>query len=133
MANNPYYERRMQKRDGLINILNLAKENGCECYITNPECGYDYGFMVFPVDGTIMYVQNGDFWGYKFTIEYRPSRETGTGCACTDEPVTEITWDALVSMKFSGQMFALSLGAKFYSSPEEWKKAKWNFKDLIKI
>lgn len=129
---NPYYERRIERRKNLIEVFNLAKANGCECYFTPEESNYDYGFMIFP-DGTIMYGQNGDFWGWKFSIEYKPSREAGTGCSCNDEPVTEIDWNTLVAIKNSGLAYAHRLGANMYSSGDEWKRRYWNFDKLIKL
>lgn len=129
---NPYYIRNKQRRHDLAAVLQLAKVNGCECYITNHDSGYDYGFMVFQ-DGVIMYIQNGDFWGWDFSIEYIPSRENGTGCRCNEESVCSIDWNGLLQQKADGLAFARKLGAKLYRSADEWKAKKWNFEKLIKL
>jgi len=141
---NPYYIRNKQRRHDLAAVLQMAKANGCECYITKHESGYDYGYMifsealymgnfVFPLPDVIMYIQNGDFWGWDFSIEYIPSRENGTGCRCNEESVCSIDWNGLLQQKADGLAFARKLGAKLYRSADEWKAKKWNFEELIKL
>ena len=129
---NPYYRRRIEKRLGIINVLKLAKANGCECYITPAESNYDYGYMIFP-DGIVMYIQNGDFLGWDFSIEYIPSRETGTGCFCNEESITSIDWNGLLEQKADGLKFAKELKARFYKSADEFKAKRWNFGKMVQI
>ena len=129
---NPYYTRGIHKRMGIVEILKLAKENGCESYITKADDAYDYGFMIFP-DDTVMYIQNGDFWGWDFTIEYIPSRQTGTGCRCNDESISAVDWNTLLELKADGLKFARRLGAKMYKSADEFKAKHWKFEDMVKI
>lgn len=88
--------------------------------------------MIFP-DNTVMYIQNGDFWGFDFSIEYKPSRETGTGCRCNDESICTIDWAELLTQKAEGLAFAKKLGAKLYYNADEWKSRQWNFDNLIKL
>lgn len=125
-----------QKRNGIISILELAAQHGCECYITPEakpgELPYAYGFIVFP-DETVMYVQCGWYWGFEFSIQYKPNERTGSGCSCSDEPVSEVTWWRLLELKQSGKAFAYNLGAKMYRSADEWKQRQWNFSRLVKI
>lgn len=129
---NPYYRRKIEKRLDIIKILKLAKENGCEVYITPAESNYDYGYIFFP-DDVIMYIQNGDFWGWDFSIQYIPSRETGTGCRCNEESITSIDWDGLLKQKAEGLKFAQKLKARLYKSADEFKRNRWNFDDMVQI
>lgn len=125
-----------QKRNGILEILKLAARHGCECYITPEakpgELPYAYGFIIFP-DETIMYVQNGWYWGFDFSIQYKPNERTGSGCSCSDEPVTEVTWWKLLDLRKSGLIFAKDLGATSYGSADEWKRRQWNFNRLVQI
>ena len=141
---NPYYIHNKQRRHDLAAVLQLAKANGCECYITSSDDDYDYGFMIFhealhmgqftyPMPDVIMYIQNGDFWGWDFSIEYVPSRKTGSGCRCNEESISSIDWDGLLKQREAGLAFARELGAKFYKNADEWKAKKWNFDKLIKL
>lgn len=129
---NPYYMRAIQKRIGIVEILKLAKENGCECYITPGDDAYDYGFIIFP-DDVVMYVQNGDFWGFDFSIQYVPSQGNGTGCRCNEESVSFVDWLELMKQKRNGLTFANYLGAKMYKSADEWKRKHWNFDKMVQI
>lgn len=129
---NPYYTRAIQKRIGIIEILKLAKENGCECYITPGDDAYDYGFIIFP-DDVVMYIQNGDFWGFDFTIEYIPSRQNGSGCRCNEESITVVDWDELLHQKADGLAYARKLGARFYPSAATFKAKLWNFDKMVQI
>lgn len=129
---NPYYTRAIKRRMGVIEILKIAKGNGCECYVTPGNDAYDYGYMIFP-DGVVMYVQPGDFWGYDFSISYIPSRETGTGCRCNEESLTTIDWDTLLEQKAEGLRFARKLKAKLYPTVDGWKKNSWNFDKMVQI
>ena len=128
----------------MMEVLRLAKANGCEVFITPFESNYDYGFMIFhetmkmgrfsyPISDTIMYIQNGDFWGFDFSIEYKPSRKTGTGCRCNDESICEVDWDTLISLRRDGLDFAEKLNAKLWENADEWKAHQWNFSTLIQL
>ena len=129
---NPYYTAGIRKRMGIVEILKLAKANGCECYVTSGDDMYDYGFMIFP-DGVVMYIQNGDFWGYDFSIPYIPSRENGSGCRCNDVSVSVVDWLELLKQKRDGLAFAKHLGAKMYKSADEWKSNSWSFNKMVQI
>ncbi len=129
---NVYYTRAITDRMGIVSILKTAKANGCECYVTPGDDAYNYGFIIFP-DNTVMYVQNGDFWGFDFTIEYIPSRQNGSGCRCNDESVSIVDWEELLEQKRKGLTFANELGAKLYKSADEWKRKHWNFDKMVKI
>lgn len=121
------------ERNDIIEVLTLAKENGCECYITPEDNhGFNYGFMIFP-DETIMYVQKGDFWGFEFCIKYIPCTWCGSGCACTDDPVTEVNWEVLNALKLLGLDYARELGARKYRSAAEWKAKTYNFDKFILV
>lgn len=129
---NPYYTRAIQKRIGIVEILKLAKENGCECYITHGDDAYDYGFIIFP-DDVVMYVQNGDFFGFDFSIQYPQSNGLGTGCRCNEESVIMVDWLELLKQKRDGLAFANYLGAKLFKSVDEWKQKQWNFDKMVQI
>ena len=141
---NPYYKRRVERRLNMIEVLRLAKANGCEVFITPFESNYDYGFMIFhetmkmgrfsyPISDTIMYIQNGDFWGFDFSIEYIPSKETGTGCRCNEESICEIDWETLLEQKREGLEFANKLGAKMYHDANEFKTHHYGFDKMIQL
>lgn len=125
-----------QKRNNILEILTLAAQHGCECYITPEakpgELPYAYGFIVFP-DETVMYVQNGYYWGFEFSIQYKPNENTGSGCACNEDPVSEVTWWKLLDLRKSGLIFAKDLGATSYRSADEWKRRQWNFGKLVRV
>ena len=141
---NPYYTRAIQRRMGLIEALKLAKSHGCECYVTHGDDAYDYGFIIFPKElikqlnepyaiDTIMYIQNGDFWGYDFAIEYIPSKENGTGCRSNEESVSTIDWDELLHQRREGLKFASKLKANLYTSANSFKEKHWNFNKMVQL
>ncbi len=121
-------ERENARRAGLVQILNIAKANGCEVYKAKSGELPEYGTIIFP-DETIMGVSLS-FFGYDFTIEYVPSKENGTGCMCNgDDGVTDtIDWAKLLELKEAGLKFARELGAKLYKNRSEWeaREAKFN-------
>lgn len=129
---NPYYTRAIQKRIGIVEILKLAKENGCECYITPGDDAYDYGFIIFQ-DDVVMYVQNGDFFGWDFCIEYIPSQGNGSGCRCNNESITAVDWDELLHQKTEGLAYARELGARLYPSAATFKAKHWKFDEMVQI
>lgn len=129
---NPYYTRNIQERMGVVAILKMAKENGCECYVTPGDDAYNYGFIIFP-DEVVMYLQNGDFWGYDFSIEYIPSREHGSGCRCNEESITVVDWDELLHQKAEGLAYARKLGVRLYPSAATFKAKHWNFDKMVQI
>ena len=141
---NPYYTRAIQRRMELIGILKLAKSHGCECYVTPGDDAYDYGFIIFPKElikelnepcaiDTIMYIQNGDFCGYDFTIEYIPSKKNGTGCMCNKNSVSTIDWDGLLAQRREGVKFASKLKANLYTSADSFKEKHWNFDKMVQL
>ena len=129
---NPYYVRNIRQKFGILGILQIAKENGCECYITPGDDAYNYGYMIFH-DGVVMYVQNGDFWGYDFDISYIPSKKNGTGCRCNEESVSIVDWDELLKQKEEGLKFARKLKADFYPTVDDWKRHSWSFDKMVRI
>lgn len=130
---NPYYTRSIQERMATIDILKMAKANGCECYVTPGDDIYTYGYMIFPDDDVVMYIQRGDFWGWDFSIPYIPSRENGTGCRCNDESLSTVTWEDLLKQKAEGLKFARKLKAKQYGSSEEWKRNYWRKDEMVRL
>lgn len=132
-------KRRIEKRTSIMEILTMAKANGCEVYITPLESNYDYGYIIFnkeltgdPID-IIMYIQPGDFWGFDLCVEYIPSRETGSGCRCNEESISTIDWDTLLKQKQNGFEFANKLHAHMFVNADQWKQRQWNFKELIRL
>ena len=141
---NPYYKRRVDRRLCMMKVLDLAKENGCEVYITPFESMYDYGFIIFPKElikelkepcpiDTIMCIELGDFWGWNFSIEYIPSKETGVGCRCNEDSICEIDWEELLHQRKEGLEFAGRLNASLYTSAESFKKKHWGFDKMIQL
>lgn len=129
---NPYYTRAIKRRMGVIEILKIAKGNGCECYVTPGNDAYDYGYMIFP-DGVVMYVQPGDFCGYDFSISYIPSRKNGTGCMCNEESISVVDWNELLKQKRDGLNFARKLKADFYPTVDEWKRNSFSFDKMVRL
>lgn len=106
-------------RDWLIEVLEMARDHGCECYVTPADGWYNYGYILFP-DGTIMYVQVDDYRiGLRFYINYTPSTKTGCGCSCDDEEVTIHEWDDVLKLKDDGLRYMRRLKAKPYDGVGE--------------
>ena len=123
------------KRKMVLDVLQLAKANGCECYMIKPNANYAYGYIIFP-DGTPMYVQKGWFWGLDFSISYIPSRETGSGCSCHGEDsisADDIDWQMLLSLKNRGLAFARNLKAKLYPNVDTFIKGRWNWENYERV
>ncbi len=126
----------MSKVEKIKKVLEIAKENGCHCYLYAKD-SWTWGYIIFP-DETIMYVQCGYFWGYDFGIKYIPSRETGNGCSCHGDnpdsiPTSEITWEKILELKAEGLKFAKKLGAKMYTGFDDWKQNCYCFSKLIQL
>jgi len=127
MYNNEY-------RKELVDAMeNLSKE-GFKCFILKENSNYMYGYVVTPKDN-IIYIQRDTFnWrGWTFSLQYVPSRQTGSGCQCLEEPVHEINAEIILQAEQEGLKFARKLKAKLYNSSQEFFENKWNIADLEKI
>ena len=129
---DPYYVRNIRQKFGILDILQIAKENGCECYITPADDAYNYGHIIFP-DGVVMYVQNGYYGGYDFCISYIPSSKNGTGCMCNEESISVVDWNELLKQKRDGLNFARKLKAELYPTVDEWKRNSFSFDKMVRL
>lgn len=98
-----------------------------------------YGFIITPDGHSVIYVQEDYFYGYTFSLQYKPSREYGTGCRCLEDPVPVIDLYTVRTALEQGQDFAAELqrrGEKlipWYTDADEWKNEYWAAKRLVKL
>lgn len=121
------------KKEFIRNILLMAKENGYKAY----ECTRSdsaYGWIITP-QNNIVYIQKGDFFGCDMSLKYVPSRQTGTGCRCNEEPLTEINLAVLKGIEMEGLNFARRLGAKLYNKTqvENYFTNHWDKENIIEL
>lgn len=126
-----------QKVEKIKKVLKLASDHDCLCFLYAKGTS-TWGYILFPDKKTIMYVQNGYFWGYDFSIQYIPSRQTGSGCSCHGDnpdsiPESEITWEKLVELKAEGLRFARELRARMYNDSFSYIFNLWCHDDLQQV
>lgn len=121
-------------RQELINAMETLAKEGFKCFILKNDPSFLYGYVITPNDN-IIYIQRDTFkWrGWTFTFKYIPSKKTGSGCQCLEEPVTEITKEILLQAEKEGLEFARRLKAKLYNSSEQFLDNLWNKSEFEEV
>ena len=119
-------------RQELINAIEALKKSGyTKTIITPEESRYVYAFITTPSDN-VLYIQRGDFGGWTFSLQYEPSKGTGSGCACFDEAVFNLDLSTIQKAETEGINFARRLKAKMYKASDEFYSNYWD-KKMINI
>lgn len=126
--------RKNNHREELVNSMQGLSKNGCKCFILRENPSFLYGFAITPSDN-IIYIQRDSFhWrGWTFSLEYKPSKKTGSGCQCLENPVQEITPEIIREAENQGLAFARRLKATLYNNSEEYIKKLWNREEYEEI
>lgn len=121
-------------RNELIEAMKKLSKEGFKCFIIKENPSYLYGHIITPNDNVI-YIQRDTFtWrGWTTSLAYKPNKNTGTGCACFEEPFQTITKDIILNSEIEGLRFAKKLKATLYKSNQEWFDNRWNKDDMIEI
>ena len=117
------------KDNYLFNAVTELTKHGYKAYDVGSET---YCFIVTPSDN-VLYVQAEQFGGYNFSLQYRPSRECGTGCQCLEEPVSTIDLETVIKAEQEGLAFANRLHAPRWNNSEEWANKYWNKDKMTEI
>lgn len=116
--------------------IEAMKKAGYTVYAANHRDGLssdtsNYVFAITPSDN-VLYVQRGRFGGWEISLQYKPSRENGSGCRANDsQPYHELTLAALQEAERENLAFARELRATLYKSSEEWKRGYWT--ELVQL
>lgn len=126
--------RKNNHREELVNSMQGLSKNGYKCFILRENPSFLYGFAITPSDN-IIYIQRDSFhWrGWTFSLEYKPSKKTGSGCQCLENPVQEITPEIIREAENQGLAFARRLKATLYNNSEEYIKKLWNREEYEEI
>lgn len=121
-------------REELTEAMKTLTSKGFTCYLLKEnKDGYLYGYIVTP-NRNVIYIQQDDYrMGWMFSLQYVPSRSTGGGCGCLDNPVWDITEEIILKAEREGLAFARKLKATLYASPEKWLADYWHPEDLEQI
>ena len=116
----------------ITKVLKMAAANGYKCYEHN-DGYYHYGFLITP-NNNILYIQGGDYgYGVRFSLQYKPSAKTGSGCSCNDDAITEVNIKTLEKLEKAGLNFARRLKATLYNTPDEWLDNYWDRDNLKEV
>ena len=107
-----------------------AKQPGYKAYAVNGH--RTFGYVITPNDNVLV-VNRGDYGGVHFTFAYIPSKETGSGCSCCDDPQYEVSLNDLERLERNGLEFAKKLRAKLYSTSDQWLKGCYWKKRLQEV
>ncbi|WP_270324952.1 hypothetical protein [[Eubacterium] hominis] len=109
------------------------KEYGYEIYASENRY-YNWFFVVTP-NKNILYIQKGDLFGFNVSLEYIPSNEYGSGCACNDndEDVKYMDLQTIQELEKEGLELAHELGAQLYKNIEQAKKHIYKFEEFKKL
>lgn len=94
----------------------------------NKNTGEVYGwYHILTPNGNILYAQYDRFEGWLIALEYRPSRENGSGCMDnTEKAPYDLTVEYAARMEISNLMFSGKMkGIKLYSTFEEFSNENW--------
>lgn len=116
--------------------IEAMKKAGYTVYAANHRDGLssdtsNYVFAITPSDN-VLYMQRGHFGGWEISLQYKPSRENGSGCRANDiQPYNTITANVLAEAERENLAFARELRATLYTSSEEWKRGYWT--ELVQL
>ena len=111
----------------------LEKIVGYEGYNVYIRPDGDYFWVVTPRNNVLCIERSCWFGGLRISLEYVPSRKTGSGCSCIDDDMTyDISEERLVEYEDAGLKFARELKAKLYSKPEDFFN-EWFHKEAFKV
>lgn len=129
-------ERRRHSKEKIMEVLKIAKDNGMKAYINTRE-DTAYGWIVTH-NNNILYIEYEYLNGYSVTLQYRPTRDYGTGCGCNPDMnyldrMPQIDYIDILHLEQRGLSFAGQLGAPLYNDKEkeEYFTKHWD-KDNIK-
>jgi hypothetical protein len=111
-----------------IELMNMMIQNGYRVFeSSNDRTGERYDWLhVLSPSGAILYIQPEKYGGYHVTYEYVPSRETGTGCSCNDDPQDINSIEELQKLEQAGTEFARRLRVKeYWKSWDQFAAKNW--------
>lgn len=117
-------------------VIETMKQAGYTVYAASHRDGLSsdtsgYVFAITPNDN-ILYVQRGYFGGWEISLQYKPSRNNGSGCRANDnQPYSTITADVLAEAERENLAFARKLRAALYKSSEDWRRGYWT--ELVQL
>lgn len=128
------YQTKMEYKKELIEGMKGLKKQGLKCYVKrDTSC---YGWIITP-SNNILYVQICDLsYNWEYTLEYKPSRNCGSGCQCLDKNIiNDLSLETVLKNEVAGVQFARSLGAKLYTEKEkeEYFIKNWDSKNIQEI
>jgi hypothetical protein len=131
-------ERRRHSKEKIMEVLNIAKENGMKAYINTRE-DTSYGWIVTH-NNNILYIAYEYLNGYDVSLQYRPNRDSGSGCGCNPDmhyldKMPAIDYTDILRMEQSGLCFASKLGAPLYNDKEkeEYFTKNWDKNNIHQI
>lgn len=114
-------------------ILDIAKADGCECWIMDENCiGACWGLIGTP-RGNLLTVFYEPFEGYTFTLRYHPNSKTGSGCQCLEKGMYQVTPEDIRDAERQGLTFARKLHAKLYAGLDDALSDVYNLGEYIKL
>lgn len=114
-------------------IFTELTPHGYKCYsVDGSERFGVYGFMITPSDN-VLYIQAERFGGWNFSLQYKPSRQCGTGCQCLEEAVSAVTLETVQKAEKEGLQFARRLSAPLYANSAEWLRKYWRPNSLREV
>lgn len=113
----------------LLNLMKECTKNNFKCYVVKEI--NSYGFIITPNDN-VMFISYSPVLGYKLSLEYLPSRKTGTSCSTRSE-ICSLSVDDILQIEKECLAYAKQLGANFYKNSESWYETYWNKKNLIEV
>lgn len=126
----------MKRNEDITRVLEIAMENGYECYRTSEGCIYDYAIIITN-NGIPLAIHTPTYnnnYGTSLDIKYKPSKDSSSGC-CADiiqdgsNHYSVIkTIDDLNRCRNIGMTFAYSLGAQFYKNDDRSYIDNWMVK-----
>lgn len=101
--------------EGLNNLIPILKENGFTLILPEKPSTYFH----FWKDGKLGYIQKSYFFGYDFSLNCKPSKETGTGSGVFQQiDATLENAEKTIAHRFPN--YGKAQNVKFWESPEEY-------------
>ena len=126
-----YSERVKEQKKELGEILKELVKDGYKCYNQKREDSL-YGYIITPSDN-VLYIQYDFLGGYKFSFNYIPTKNCGTGCQCLEKGVGKVTKEIVEQAEKEGFAFAIRLKANLYKNSEQWFSKYWDKENLIEV